>query len=109
MNKRSSGSLKEESRISSENRSKIKKRSLIQQNDVVISKKCGCPPPKKRFTKSMEALGDFRESSMHSDLQDLQDLTKSFTDRLDSEHGLPINYADDANLKFYHNSSYQIE
>ena len=52
----------------------------------------------------MEFLSDWKESSLDGDLQEL---AKSFSDHLDSDHGVPLSYVEDANLKFYHNSSYQ--
>ena len=51
----------------------------------------------------MEFLSDWKESSLDGDLHEL---AKSFSDRLDSDHGVPLNYEEDANLKFYHNNSY---
>jgi len=101
-NRRSIDSLAGELRDTSE-RKGLKKSPSNMVREVFIHKKCGCPPPKKRFTRSMEFLSDWKESSLDGDLHEL---AKSFSDRLDSDHGVPLNYEEDANLKFYHNSSY---
>ena len=49
-------------------------------------------------------LQDWRESSLDGELHAL---AKSISDRLDSDHGLPLSYNEEASLKFYHNSSHQ--